>query len=158
MVVARSHETEHESLRGRGAGEVADRQRILRRVSGLHVVGRREAVAALTAVFPILDRCAGNRLAAEHSGVDVVLARFADALLAFVGGSVGAARADDLPGAPAARLVILRRRGANAFAARVPARVPLHRLPITDLLGVAVTRVDLEELLLLGSRQLRGVP
>src|SRR5262249_10042526 len=66
--------------------------------------------------------------------------------LALVGGRLAAAGPDELAGAPAAWLVVLRRRGTD----RLALLVPLDVLPAAVLLRIAVSGIDLDERLARG--------
>src|SRR5436309_1437703 len=145
VVVARGDQAEAEAARLRRVVEVGDRERVLRRAPGPIVEGRVEAVTALAAVLPVLDRRARHGAMPRDAGPEIVGARRRDALLALRRRGVRAARADDLARLPAAGKVVPRRLGTVGRAARIT----VDGEPGAILLGVAVPRVHLEEALLL---------
>src|SRR5262249_7004302 len=99
------------------------------------IVERRvEAVAALAAVLPVVDRRTGDAAMARDARLQIVETRGRDALLAVGALRVAAARADDLARLPAARQIVLRRRR----TARLALVVELDVLPRAELLRVPV--------------------
>src|SRR5262245_705 len=145
VVVARRDEAEAETARFSGIVEVGQRQDLLCRAARAEAERRIEAIAALAAILPFIDRRIRDGLSAGDAGVEVVAARRLHALLALVGGGVPAAGADDLAGLPAAGQIV----GGRCRTARLPRVVEQHLAPAPVLLGVAVARVDLDQRLLL---------
>ena len=105
---------------------------------------RQEAIGALTGVEPGFRIRSADRQVAGDRHVGVGLTRGAGAHVA-VGGrepELEATLLDDLAGAPAARQIIFRRR--RAGCAQAVGRGD-HILPGAVFLGIAVTRIDLDQ-------------
>src|SRR4029077_3380727 len=113
MVVARGDEAEAEPAPVGHVVEVRQRGGVLDGVPWAVVERRVEAGAALAAVLPVVDGRAGYGVVSRHAGVQVVPPGDLHAPFALLWRRTPAACPDDLPGAPAAGLVVGRGFGAH---------------------------------------------